>query len=123
MTRIQYAQIGVGHAHAAKIQVYRSSDDYEVIGVAEPDRELRQQAERSDPYRDLPWMTVDELLNLPGLQVVGVETRVEHLLENAEKCIAAGKHIHLDKPAGTSLPRFKQLLDAAARKHLAVQMG
>jgi len=103
--------------------VYRKSDDYEVVGVAEPDPALRKQAEQSDLYRDLPWMTVEELLNLPGLQVVGVETRVEHLLENAGKCIAAGKHIHLDKPAGTSLPHFKKILDEAARKHLAVQMG
>lgn len=123
MSRIKYAQIGVGHAHADKMTVYRNSDEYEVVAVAEADPVLRKQAEQSQVYRGLPWTTVEELLNLPGLQVVGIETRVEDLLENAEKSIAAGKHIHLDKPAGTSLPRFRKLLDEAARKHLAVQMG
>ena len=32
-------------------------------------------------------------------------------------------HIHLDKPAGESLPQFKRILDEAAKKHLLVQMG
>ena len=34
---IKIAQIGVGHAHASKLAVFRASPDYEVVGVAEPD--------------------------------------------------------------------------------------
>jgi len=123
MARIRYGQIGVGHAHASKFGVYRASEDYEIVGVAEPDPELRKRAAASSTYRDVKWMTQEELLNAPGLQVVGVETRVENLLDTAETCIAAGKHIHLDKPAGESLPQFRRILDAAAKQHLAVQMG
>lgn len=123
MSRIRYGQIGVGHAHASKMSVYRASDDYEVVGVVEPDAELRRRAENSSAYKDLKWMTQEELLNTPGLQVVGIETRVRDLLDTAETCVAAGKHIHLDKPAGESLPQFKRILDAAAQGHLAVQMG
>jgi predicted dehydrogenase len=121
--KIKYGQIGVGHAHASKITVYRQSDDWEVVGVAEPDENLRRVAEQAPAYRGLPFLTKEQLLNTPGLQVVGVETRVRDLLNTAEECLAAGKHIHLDKPAGESLPQFKRLLDNAARKHLAVQMG
>ena len=121
--KIKYGQIGVGHAHASKMAVYRQSADWEVVGVAEPDAKLREQAERDPIYRDLKFMTKEELLNTPGLQVVGVETRVRDALNAAAECIAAGKHIHLDKPAGESLPQFKRLLDDAARKHLVVQMG
>jgi predicted dehydrogenase len=123
MSRIRYGQIGVGHAHASKMSVYRESDGYEVVGVVEPDADLRRRAEAQAAYRDLKWMTQDELLNVPGLQVVGVETRVRDLLDTAEICVAAGKHIHLDKPAGESLPQFRRILDAASKAHLAVQMG
>ena len=123
MARIKYGQIGVGHAHANKMGVYRNSDDYEVIGVVEPNAQLRRKAEQSETYRDLRWMTAEQLLNEPGLQVVGVETEVKDLLDTAEQCIAAGKHIHLDKPAGESLSQFRRILDEAARQHLAVQMG
>lgn len=120
---IKYGQIGVGHAHASKFRVYADSDDYDVIGIAEPDEALRTRAAASDVYRDVRWLTTEQLLNEPGLQVVGVETHVRDLLNTAEQCIQAGKHIHLDKPAGVSLPQFTRILEEAARQHLAVQMG
>lgn len=123
MARIKYGQIGTGHAHASKISVYRESDEFEVVGVVEPDPQLRRRAQQAAAYKDLKWMTQEELLNVPGLQVVGVETRVRDLLDAAETCVAAGLHIHLDKPAGESLSQFKRILDAAARKHRLVQMG
>ena len=123
MDRIRYGQIGVGHAHAAKMNAYRRSTDYEVVGVVEPDPDLRARAETDETYRGLAWMTEEQLLNTPGLQVVGVETRVRDLLSTAERCIAAGMHVHIDKPAGESLPQFRRILDEAARQHLAVQMG
>jgi predicted dehydrogenase len=123
MERIKYGQIGVGHPHASKIGVYRQSADYEVVGVVEPDESLRRAAVASDLYAGLKWMSQEQLLNVPGLQVVGVETRVDDSLAAAEACVAASMHVHLDKPAGYSLPHFKRILDAAARKHLAVQMG
>ena len=123
MSQIKYGQIGVGHAHAGKISVYRRSSEFDVVGVVEPDPELRQRAENSSAYKDLKWMTQEQLLNEPGLQVVGVESRVRDLLDVAQVCVAAGKHIHLDKPAGESLPQFKRILDNAARQHLLVQLG
>ena len=39
--RIKIGQIGVGHAHAGKLAVFRKSPDYEVVGIVEPDAELR----------------------------------------------------------------------------------
>lgn len=121
--KLKYGQIGVGHAHANKLAVYRQSSDWEVVGVAEPDPELRREAERDPIYKGVPFVTEEQLLNDNGISAIGVETRVRDLLGTAAKCVAAGKHIHLDKPAGDSLPRFKKLLDDAAQKHLAVQMG
>jgi predicted dehydrogenase len=121
--RIKVGQIGVGHGHATKLMVYRESADYEVVGLVEPDAELRQRAQTQAAFRDLPWMTQEQLLNVPGLQAVLVETRVRDLLNTAEACVRAGKHIHLDKPAGESLPQFRRLLEAAAKQKLLVQMG
>ncbi len=121
--RIKIGQIGVGHAHASKLGVYRKSADYEVVGIVEPDAKLRQQAENQETFRDLPWMTQEQLLNVPDLQAVLVETRVRDSLNVAEASVAAGKHIHLDKPAGESLPQFQRILEAAAKQKRLVQMG
>ena len=120
---IKIGQIGVGHAHASKLSVYRQSAEYEVVGIVEPDAALRKRAETQAAFKDLKWLTREQLLNTPGLQAVLVETRVSDLLDNAEACIAAGKHIHIDKPAGESLPHYKRILDAAANKKLLCQMG
>jgi predicted dehydrogenase len=121
--RVKIGQIGVGHAHATKLEVYRRSEDYEVVGIVEPDKQLRERAAGTAAFRDLPWMTEEELLNVPDLQAVLVETRVRDLLSAASRCVAAGKHVHLDKPAGESLPQYRTLLDDAARQKLLVQMG
>jgi predicted dehydrogenase len=121
--RIKVGQIGVGHAHAIKLAAYRASPDYEVVGIVEPDDVLRKRAEDLPAYRGLPWLTRDRLLSTPGLRAVLVETRVRDLLANAEACVAAGAHVHVDKPAGESLPHLKRIFDAAVKKNLIVQMG
>jgi predicted dehydrogenase len=121
--RIKIGQIGVGHAHATKLSVYRQSPNYEVVGIVEPDAALRKRAETQAAFRDLPWLTQERLLNTPGLQAVLVETRVGDLLRTAETCVNAGKHVHIDKPAGESLPHLRRILTAVGKQKLLVQMG
>lgn len=121
--RIKVGQIGTGHAHANKLAVYRASPDYEVVGIVEPDPELRQRAEKQAVYHGLPWMSQEQLLQTPGLQAVLVETRVRDLLEAARACVEAGKHVHLDKPAGESLATYRHILKRAEEQRLMVQMG
>jgi predicted dehydrogenase len=52
-----------------------------------------------------------------------VETEVRRLLDVAEVCVSAGKHVHVDKPAGESLSQFAKILDSAAKQKLLLQMG
>lgn len=121
--KIKVGQVGVGHAHASKLAVFRNSPEYEVVGIVEPDAELRQRAESQATFQGLPWMTQEQLLNVPGLELVLVETRVSDLLNAAEACVAAGKHIHLDKPAGESYTQYQRILESAKKQKLLVQMG
>jgi len=120
--KIKIGQIGVGHAHASKLGVFLKSDEYEVVGLAEPDPALREIA-RQGVFADVPLLTQEQLLNTPGLQAVLVETRVRESLAVAETCVSAGLHVHLDKPAGESWGQYQRLLRAAQSKHLLVQMG
>lgn len=122
--RIKVGQIGTGHAHASgTLSAFRESGEFEVVGIVEPDESLRREAQANPDYEGLRWMTREELFNVQELQGVLVETRVADLLDTAEACVAAGKHIHLDKPPGESLPQLRRLLDSAARQKLLVQMG
>jgi predicted dehydrogenase len=123
--KIKIGQIGTGHAHAGgKMSTLRKlTNDFQVVGLVEPDAQRQQAMARHAAYRDLPMMTEEQLLNTPGLEAVAVETEVRDLVPTAARCIAAGMHLHLDKPAGESLGQFKAALDGAARSGLVVQMG
>ena len=101
----------------------RASKDFEVVGIVEPDPQLRAAAEASRTYAGLTWMTEEQLLATDGLRAVAVETEIRDLVPTAARCIAAGKHVHLDKPPGESLSAFRRLLEDASRRGLAVQMG
>ncbi len=124
-TPVKIGQIGTLHAHASgKMESLRKlSEWYEVVGIVEPDSVQRKSAESSAAYRGLKWMTEEELLNTPGLKAVAVETAVKDLLPTAGRCLTAGMHIHLDKPAGESLGGFRRLLEQASARRLVVQMG
>lgn len=123
-SRIKIAQIGTTHAHAGgQLAALRQCPDFEVIGVVEPDESRRKKMEQTEDFAGLPWLTEEQLFNTPGLQAVSVETEVGSLLDAAEKVVRAGLHLHLDKPAGESLPQFQRILDIASSKQKLVKMG
>jgi predicted dehydrogenase len=99
------------------------SDRYEVVGIVEPDPERRGKFKNHAAYRGLNWIGEEQLLNTSGLEAVAVETEITELVPTAMRCVSAGAHVHLDKPAGLSLSAFKRLLDQATRRDLTVQMG
>uniref|UniRef100_UPI0032175A88 Gfo/Idh/MocA family protein n=1 Tax=uncultured Draconibacterium sp. TaxID=1573823 RepID=UPI0032175A88 len=122
--KIKIAQIGTGHMHAYKIGTLRKLTDlFEVVAVADDDPKQREKHENKGLYKDLPWMSTEELMAIPGLQAVSVETEEHDSLPYAIRCVKAGKHIHLDKPAGESLADFKQILDIAKSNNITLQMG
>jgi predicted dehydrogenase len=123
--RIKVGQIGTAHAHATgKMAALRKlSEYYEVVGITEPNPERRRKLKNHSVYRGLKWLSEEQLLNTAGLQAVAVETEIPELVPTGMKCVSAGAHVHLDKPAGLSLVEFKKLLDEAARRRLTVQMG
>ena len=121
---IKIGQIGTGNQHAYKLGTLRRLTElFEVVGVAGDDPGALGKAPKGECYQGLKWMSHDELLAVPGLQAVAVETEERLPIPVALRCVRAGKHIHLDKPCGESLPAFKTLLDEAKAKDLTVQVG
>jgi len=113
-TRLRIGQIGTEHAHAAgKMQAMRSLNDlWEVVGVTGP-----------KGYDGVKSMSLEELLAVPELKAVAVETTLQASCEMAQHCIDAGKHVHLDKPGAVDHAAFRTMRLAAEQKGLTVQMG
>lgn len=120
---IKVGQIGTGHSHAAgKWETFnRYPDLFEVVGIAEPDEAQRKLSEGRGPYRKANWISEEELLEKATLVVV--ETDVADLISTAMRAVAANKHLHLDKPGGTNLADFAELLKQAEQRKRVIQMG
>ncbi|EIP97846.1 putative dehydrogenase [Opitutaceae bacterium TAV1] len=122
---IRIGQIGIGHNHASeKMRTLRNLPHlFEVVGVVEDDPVWRERRGNMEVYQGLPWMTEEELFDVPGLEAVAVETDGFELVPTAARCAARGLHMHLDKPGGESLSAFKKLLDECERQNLCIQLG
>ena len=122
--KIRIAQIGTKHAHAkGKYEtMLKFPDQFEVVGVVEPDTEQRTEME-AGAYSGTNWLTEEQLFNTEGIQAVAVETDVPELVPTAQRCVDAGLHVHLDKPAGPSMCACRQLHTTADQAGLTIQMG
>jgi len=120
--RIRAAMIGSGHGHAhSKILALESMAEYEFVGLARPDAD--------DPaigpaFARVRTLREREILEDRSIEMVAVEfADPDTNLRWAQRCVDAGKWVHLDKPPGSSLPAFRKLLADARRRGRAVQMG
>lgn len=124
MNPIRCAVLGTGHSHAlGKLNVMRKFPEWDLVGVCEPDAAWREQRQQEGDWQGLTWLNETEVFDDPTIQMICVESEVPQLLPLGEKAIDAGKHIHLDKPAGMDLPRWRALLDKAEQQELLIQMG
>ena len=66
--KVRVGQIGTGHAHAAgKMAAMRKlSDEFEVVGIVEKNRKMRDAAKKRGTYGGLRWMSEVELPRSPG---------------------------------------------------------
>ena len=119
------AFFGIGHAHAAgKLRAVIDSSDAELIGICEPDAEIRQQRASAEPFADAQlFEDMDGLLARDDVQGVIVDGLVSQNIPLAEAALRAGKHVLLEKPAGQTLDEFARLRQIAAEGDLLIQMG
>lgn len=124
-SRVRIVQIGTKHGHAAgKLATLRAlTDEFEVVGLCEPDDDRRSEVDGHPKFGGLEWLDERQALADPSVAAVAVETLVADLVPTAQRCVAAGKHVLLDKPAGDSQRAFAQLLATAAERKRVVQLG
>ncbi len=130
MKKIKIAQIGTGHDHAtAAIATLKlQSDIYELVGYAVVPEDSWNLDRNSyvgtkESYAGLKQMTVDEILNYPGLDAVCIETEDRALTKYAYMAAEKGLHIQMDKPGGIDGEEFDKLIDLVKEKNLVFHTG
>lgn len=123
MKKIRIGQIGIGHNHGeAKMKAVRKFPAlFEVVGYAEENERWVERRGEKSGYAGLPRMSVAELIERSDALMI--ESDVWDLTKYATMCVEAGKHIHMDKPAGGTLAEYRQMLDTAKAKNLVVQLA
>ena len=104
--------IGLSHSHGME-KLAAASQFF--VTVAWDDRPaFRQHA---------PQVTPEGILNDPEIQAVAIEGDVAVNFGWAQKAIAAGKHVHLEKPPAATWVEFRDLVREAERRRLVLQLG
>lgn len=122
---VRLAQYSIAHAHASgKIDAMKKNPDVEFCGIFEPDEKLRAEFENEPFYKDVYWFkSKNEMLDDKSIVGIAVEGSVKDNLAFAHEAVGNGKHIWLDKPAGTDINKFYDILLMAKKKNLLVQLG
>lgn len=124
ITVIRAGILGTQHGHVrGKLQAMKDSPDYQVVSVCENDPAARAQAQKDPLYAGLPFVSEEALLADASLHLIVVECRVWEAINWGRKVIAAGKHLHLEKPPGAEWAPFRDLVEEARRKNLLLQTG
>ena len=127
--KLRIGQIGIAHTHATKAVAQASRPvleklEVEFVGIYEPDAAMWEGRHGREDYAGVRWCdTAEEILGDPTIAAVLIETWPWECQDWARRALEAGKHIHLDKPPGTSLPVLRELYELAGEKGLCIQMG
>ena len=119
------AVLGTAHSHTpGKVGAVRAVDGVELVGVFEPDEEVRSQRQSEEAFGGASWFdSAPELLGRQTVHGVIVDGRVDQNIELAEAALSAGKAVLLEKPAGMTPEDLPRLQGMAQEAGVFVQMG
>ena len=128
MKKLKVIQIGVGHAHGTSAfnSILKQKELFDVVGFAVPESEEKDFSQIIAEYRDdrgIPFYSVEDALNLPGIEGAVIETEEKNLTKYAIMAAERGLHIHMDKPGGFELAEFERLTQILKSKKLTLSLG
>ena len=117
VNKIRIGVAGLTHTHVHWILGRAPAEDIEIVGIAEPNRELAERyITQHGLSRDLYFTNLDEMIDrVKPDAVTAFGTIFEHL-EVVEKCAPRGIHVMVEKPLAVNLEHATKM-KALAEKH------
>lgn len=108
---------GLNHGHVGWVFTANKRSDIEIVGIAEPNRELAERYMKQHGLpMDLVFDTLEEMLEKTKPEAVtGFGTTFAHL-EIVQHCAPRGIHVMVEKPLAVSLEHAKEM-KTLAEKH------
>ncbi len=135
MKRIKIAQMGIMCAHSRQHlrSILEQSGIYEFMGLwpacdvdyayFSPENAREAIASAQKQFGKFPILTKEELLAIPGLEAVAVETTEADLVRTALEAAEHGLHIFMDKPGGESAEDFHKLTALQRKYGKVLELG
>jgi predicted dehydrogenase len=109
--------IGCGNISSAYLTAAKKFPILDIVAVSDANPAA---AETRAAEYGVPARSVDAVLSDPSIEIVLNLTVPRAHVEVGLKAIAAGKHVHSEKPLGVALAEARGLIEAAAAKGLRV---
>jgi len=108
---------GLSHAHVHWILGREDLGDIELVGIAEPNRELAQRYAKQHGFSmDLVYNTLEEMIAATQPEAVTAFGSIFEHLAVVQTCAPKGIHVMVEKPLAVSLDHAKKM-KALAEKH------
>lgn len=117
--RIRVGVVGVGNMGANHVRVYSMLRRAELVGVMDTDSARGARVAAS--YGVRAFASLDELLTRVDAVSVAVPTAAHASV--AAECLAAGRHVLVEKPITADVPAARSLLGTAERAGRVLQVG
>ena len=124
---LKFAFLGIWHSHTGMRvrEAAQRPDEFQFAGMYDPDPAVIANNKRSwaNYFPDIHiFPTVEAVLN-SDVDAVVTDGHVYENLDYARQALEAGKHVLLEKPAGTDLDEFVKVSKLAESKGLMLLMG
>ncbi len=110
MTSVRVGVIGCGNISAAYLKAAKLFPILDIVALSDMNPEAA--AARSAEFA-IPARPVEAVLADPSIEVVLNLTVPKAHVEVGLRAIAAGKHVHSEKPLGVTVAEARTLIDAA----------
>ncbi|MCB0338870.1 MAG: Gfo/Idh/MocA family oxidoreductase [Bdellovibrionales bacterium] len=122
MKRVRVAQLGVGYWGPNLLRNLVSNPNVDIAGVVDLSEERRQFV--GSKYPMIPTSSeLSFILNDSSIDAVVIATPANSHCELAKKCLAAGKHVLVEKPLGRSVTEVREIARIANENNRVAMVG
>lgn len=118
---VQIGVAGLSHSHVVPLLRNMERTDIQIVGIAEPDRDLAQRyAERFGFDMSLVYDSLEEMLDATEPEGVLTFTSIYDHLRVVETCAPRGIHVMVEKPLAVSVAHAEQISALADQHNILV---
>ncbi|MDO5608749.1 MAG: Gfo/Idh/MocA family oxidoreductase [Capnocytophaga sp.] len=119
MMKLKAGVLGAGHLGKIHLRLLNQSDNYELVGFYDPDRENAQKVATEFGYTAFD--SVEALVQ--ACDMVDVVTPTLNHYECAETIISSGKHLFIEKPIANTVEEAEKIIALAKKYGVKGQVG